>query len=310
VGAKKFLGMEFKQIGDIIYMNQSLNINKILNSLDEDEKGMITPRTYPCSPRLDLKEKSDQTVDLLSLIGKMRYVVDGTRPDLMAPLGIISENGKEANENQALIAYQLLGYLSSTIEHPLKLYIGKEQDLELFAFSDASYDGGVSRIGAVFYLSYESGPINCYSRKLNIISHSTFESEIRAIEKCMRQIVIYRELLEELGHKQMSPTIIYTDSEGSVEFFKEYKNSRRLKHIMKIVHSIREAINDGIIKLVYIYTDYNVADIMTKIMQKKDFFRLQEWILFGYNKIKLQEMVLESKATRKRRRDENKLKSR
>ena len=95
VGAKKFLGMEFKQIGDIIYMNQSLNINKILNSLDEDEKGMITPRTYPCSPRLDLKEKSDQTVDLLSLIGKMRYVVDGTRPDLMAPLGIISENEKK-----------------------------------------------------------------------------------------------------------------------------------------------------------------------------------------------------------------------
>ena len=65
---------------------------------------------------------------------------------------------------------------------------------------------------------------------------------------------------------------------------------------MKIVHipSEKELI------MIYIYTDYNVADIMTKIMQKEDFFRLQEWILFGYNKIKLQEMVLESKATRKR----------
>ena len=49
---------------------------------------------------VNLKEKNEETYDLLSLIGKMRYVVDGTRPDLMAPLGILSENGKNANWNQ------------------------------------------------------------------------------------------------------------------------------------------------------------------------------------------------------------------
>ena len=125
-GARKYLGIEFKQIGDKLYMNQSLNINKILKELDEDEKGMIEHCTYPCSPRLNLKEKSEYSYDLLSLIGKMRYVVDGTRPDLMAPLGILSENGRNSSENQVLMAYQLLSYLSSTFEHPLKLYIGPD----------------------------------------------------------------------------------------------------------------------------------------------------------------------------------------
>ena len=94
-GARKYLGIEFKQIGDKLFMNQSLYINMILNKLSEDEKGMIQKRTYPCSPRINLKEKSEETYDLLSLIGKMRYVVDGTRPDLMAPLGILSENGRQ-----------------------------------------------------------------------------------------------------------------------------------------------------------------------------------------------------------------------
>ena len=105
------------------------------------------------------------------------------------------------------MAYQLLSYLSSTFEHPLKLYIGPEEDLKLFAFSDASHDSGYSRIGGVFYLSYESGPIHCYSRKLSTVSHSTFEAEIRAIDRCMRQIIVYRELLKELGHKQMEPPL-------------------------------------------------------------------------------------------------------
>ena len=250
--------------------------------------------------RLNLKEKSDDTYDLLSLIGKMSYVVDGTRPDLMAPLGVISENGRNANENQVLIAYQLLSYLSSTIEHPLKLYIGPEQDLELFAFSDASHDGGYSRIGGVFYLSYESGPIHCYSKKLDVVSHSFFEAEIRAIDRCIRQVIVYRELLKELGHKQMEPTIIYTDSEASVNFFKEYQSSKRVKHLMKIVHSIREAVNKRIIQLIFISSEYNVSDLMTKITEKKDFGRLQEWILFGYNKVSLQEMVRESNETRRK----------
>ena len=145
--------------------------------------------------------------------------------------------------------------------------------MELFAFSDASHD---CRIGGVFYLSYESGPIHCYSRKLSVISHSTFKAEIRAIDRCMRQILVYRKILEELGHKQMEPTVIYTDSEASVNFFKEYKSSKRVKHLMKIVHCIREAVNKEIIKLIFILSEYNVSDLMTKIVERRNFGRLQE----------------------------------
>ena len=133
------------------------------------------------------------------------------------------------------------------------------------------------------------------------MSHSTFEAEIRAIDRCMRQVVVYRELLEELGYKQMEPTVIYTDSEASVNFFREYQSSRRVKHLMKIIHSIREAVNKRIIKLVFISSEYNIADLMTKIMEQRNFIRLQEWIMFGYNKVSLQEMVRESNETRRKR---------
>ena len=63
---------------------------------------------------------------------------------------------------------------------------------------------------------------------------------------------------------------------------------------MKLIRTIRVAINDRIIKLVYIKTEYNVADILTKLLGKKDFNRLQEWILYGYNEMHLKHYVKES----------------
>ena len=62
--------------------------------------------------------------------------------------------------------------------------------------------------------------------------------------------------------------------------------------------------NERIIELVFILSEYNVSDLMTKIVEKRDFYRLQEWILFGYNKVSLKEMIKESYETRRKRRSE------
>ncbi len=56
---------------------------------------------------------------------------------------------------------------------------------------------------------------------------------------------------------------------------------------MKLIHTIRNAVNERIIKLVYIRTEYNVADILTKLTSLSSFKQLQSWILYGYNEIEL-----------------------
>jgi hypothetical protein len=57
--------------------------------------------------------------------------------------------------------------------------------------------------------------------------------------------------------------VIYTDSNATVEFFKHYKNSRKLKHLLKLLHGIRLAINENKIRLVFINSEFNVADGLT-----------------------------------------------
>ncbi len=55
-----------------------------------------------------------------------------------------------------------------------------------------------SRLGGVLYLTYESAPISCFSKKDIAVSNSAMEAEIRAWDRTVRQIIIYRELLSEL----------------------------------------------------------------------------------------------------------------
>ncbi len=299
--AKKYLGVEIVKSYDTVYLKQENYIKDIIKNLTKSEQEFIKNREYPLNPNykitdiMDIEEETE-TLNILSLIGKLRYVIDCTRIDAMATLGMVSEHATEATYSQVSAAFKLLSFLYTTRVLSLKLHSNRENDLTLFAFCDASHNvgNGKSRLGGVFYLSYESGPISCYSKKDIAVSNSAMEAEVRSIERTVRQIIIYRELLEELGHKQLEPTIIYTDSEASVKFFKHYRNSKKLRHIMKLIHTIRVAINDRIIKLVYIKTEYNVADILTKLLGKKDFNRLQEWILYGYNEMHLKYYVKES----------------
>ncbi len=110
-------------------------------------------------------------------------------------------------------------------------------------------------------------------------------------------MIIYRELLNELNYYQTEPTIIYTDSKASVEYFKHYRNSKKLRHFMKLIHTIRNAVNERIIKLVYIKTEYNVADILTKLTSLSSFKQLQSWILYGYNESELGKYIEYSNKT-------------
>jgi hypothetical protein len=213
--------------------------------------------------------------------------------DGMAALGIISEKATEANLEKVKLAYQLLSFLYTTKNYMLKLHAEYDKDLILFAFSDASNNigNGNSRLAGVFYLSYESGAISCFSKKDITLSNSAMEAEVRSIDRTVRQIIVYRQLLKEIGHEQINPTIIYTDSEATVNFFKHYRSSKKLKHIMKLVHMIRNAVNKRLVQLVFIKSEYNVADLLTKLTGLSTFIQLQTWMLFGYNEIELKSYV-------------------
>ncbi len=86
-------------------MKQENYIKDIIKNLTPSEQEFIKNRVYPLNPNykitdiMDIEEETE-TLNFLSLIGKLRYVIDCTRIDAMATLGMVSEHATEATYSQ------------------------------------------------------------------------------------------------------------------------------------------------------------------------------------------------------------------
>ena len=75
---------------------------------------------------------------------------------------------------------------------------------------------------------------------------------------------------EVTGH-WINPLTIKADNQGTIELAKDNKFYTRTKHIDLCYHFVCEAVEDGKIKMEYIPTSENMADIFTKALAKLKF---------------------------------------
>ena len=78
-----------------------------------------------------------------------------------------------------------------------------------------------------------------------------------------------------MGFQQKQVTVM-VDNQGTIDFAKNTQFSQRTKHIDIKYHFIRDHIENRTIKLEYIPTRENIADIFTKPLNKSQFLNLRE----------------------------------
>ena len=71
-----------------------------------------------------------------------------------------------------------------------------------------------------------------------------------------------------------NPVILFEDNRECLEYVKNNNNARRSKHIDVRYHFISDLEKDKIITLTTIRSQDNIADIMTKPLDKSTFTRL------------------------------------
>uniref|UniRef100_A0A5S6Q3M9 Reverse transcriptase Ty1/copia-type domain-containing protein n=1 Tax=Trichuris muris TaxID=70415 RepID=A0A5S6Q3M9_TRIMR len=77
--------------------------------------------------------------------------------------------------------------------------------------------------------------------------------------------------MEQLGIRQVvsMPIPIMCDSQAATAHASNYVDRSRTKHIDIRYHFVRDKVTDGMIKLVYVPTNDNVADIFTKPLNRR-----------------------------------------
>jgi hypothetical protein len=102
-----------------------------------------------------------------------------------------------------------------------------------------------------------------------------------AASAAAQEAIHLRRLLESLGFKQEGPTIIYDDNQGAIAMTENPVMHKRSKHIDIRYHFVREAVARRDIKLTYVPTSEQAADLLTKPLPKATIQRLRP-ILLGH----------------------------
>ena len=96
-----------------------------------------------------------------------------------------------------------------------------------------------------------------------MIATSSTAAEYMALSDCTRDCAWYKTLFSELG-KPIDHIPLYGDSRGAIFNAQNPVTQKGIKHIEIRHHYIREQIEIGTIKLFYVPTNENIADMFTK----------------------------------------------
>ena len=118
--------------------------------------------------------------------------------------------------------------------------------------------------------SLDEGPsVSWKSRKQPTVALSTCEAEYMALTDAVQEAKFLKQLCVDLGIVQVSFSVILNvDNQGAINLARNPMYHKRSKHIDVKYHFIRSEVSRGTVKLVYIPTNENVADIFTKPVSK------------------------------------------
>jgi hypothetical protein len=281
----RYLGIDCRQEGNHIFLSQQYYVETEMNlPLLVSNREVKIPMSNTVNLRVAVPNPENE--NLLGVTGKLRYLADRTRPDILTALGEISTGGTpHPSDLHLTVSKQIASFLMKTSSRCLKL--GGSGAIIPFAYSDAAYitvGNSKSRLGGCVFLGLDSGAIESWSQNDTLVSHSSFESEIRALDLLIRTMVHVRNLLKFL--KMMAddapPSILYVDNESMIKRSDSLKSVQKTRHINVAINYIREQINARTISLTWIPTELNVADCLTKALHYNLFMRHTDKLLYGH----------------------------
>ncbi|CAI7885521.1 unnamed protein product [Closterium sp. NIES-53] len=180
------------------------------------------------------------------LVGCLMYLMTCTRPDLAYPLSILARYVAPMRHRPEHMdaAKRVLRYLCSM--SGMGLVLGGRARVVLTGHGNASWVDDLAT------------------------HRSSCEAEIYAGTMAAQELCWLTYLLTDLGEPPRSPPVLYIDNKAMIALCQEHRLEHKTKHIALHYFLARELQQRGQLRLAYVATRANTADIFTKALQPCD----------------------------------------
>ena len=175
---------------------------------------------------------------------------------------------------------RILRFLKSSVDQGIWF---KKGFLQLTAFLDADWARCVfdRRSTSGYYVYLGPSLISWSAKKQPIIAHSSTEAEYQFLALTAAELTwickIFKDITFPLSH---TPTL-WCDNVSAISLASNPVFHARTKHVEIDYHYIRDLVLADLVKVLYVNTENQIADIHTKSMSKAQFKYLQSKLSLG-----------------------------
>lgn len=230
----------------------------------------------PCQSGLKLLKDSGSPLSsadtslFRSLVGCLQYLTF-TRPDIAYSVNSVCQFLHCPTTDHLIAAKRILRYIKGTLDHGICFRRGidvvhNSHKLNLQAFCDADWAGDPNdrKSTTGFVILLNQSPISWCSKKQTSVSRSSTEAEYRSMADTSSELQWLTHLLKDLHIDLDSIPTLHCDNISALALATNPVYHSKLTHIEADVHFTRERVKAGTIKLAFVSSKEQLADLFTK----------------------------------------------
>jgi len=213
---------------------------------------------------------------------KLLYLAKRIRPDLLFALSYLTTRVKEPTLRDQEKLDRVFKYVRYTKDAALRMDFRNDEPLAYKTYIDSSHGIHHDMRGhSGVCVTFGGACILGKSTKHKINSKSSAESELISLSDHAGVAIHGQRFLKSL--KIDSECIIYQDNTSTKEIITNHNVNDKSKHIKIRYYWLKERVREGEVKIIYIPTEQMLADLMTKAVQGKLFYKLRNKVLNSPN---------------------------
>ena len=275
------LGIEFNidYVEGILKMNQAAQVDKMLRELKFTSfKPVNGPNSGVQPTATDILSPGNAKFPMSTYIGHINYIQQCTRPDLSRDLKVLSKFAVKFNDTAIAWAKKMVRYVATTRTLGITYRrVAPELQRLLQTFPDASHSSDPDNRRSISGIVIKLGGNTILWKSVfqKIISHSSTESELMALDLSATLTVYLKWICQACGLQPIMPIPCFVDNSSTISIGTNPVQPGRNVHIHARFYYVRDLVLNGQLTIVKISTDDQLADILVSFKSYETFHRLR-----------------------------------